>query len=1117
MNSDYQLHPDGRFVIRNYNEKKPFSNFLPGIAGLYGTPMWVFYVNRGQGISSFGTKNKDNAILEFFPANKAYQTVTSLGFRTFIKGLPAGRQASARGREFHYEPFKPSASDASAIPEQVMGISSHELVIRETHKSLGLEIELRYFTVPGEPLAVLARELSIQNISHEALDCEILDGLPAVNPYGMNEYFVKNMSRTIEAWMVTENLTGKKAPFFRLKVDASDRPEVISIREGNFYFGAEPIVDASKIFGSQLDFSEPRIFYQNTPFRVPKDQIVESRTPCAFGFAEFALKAGETKKIRSFFGQSKTVELLNRFVSRTKSAGYFEAKALENKKLIESIKGRMFTASAHPEYDLYCGQTYLDNVIRGGLPVYLGARQKGFIHYVYSRKHGDLERDYNRFVVEPAYFSQGDGNYRDVNQNRRCDPWFEPRVGDANIKTFLDLVQLDGFNPLVVKGTLFHFKASRSSRKVLGGFFVQKHAKEVEHWLLGSFGLGAFYRFLEEKGWISEARFRQLLAELSPFIVREEQAEHGEGFWTDHWTYNLDLIENYLAIFPENHRKTLFEDENTVFYDTDHRVRPRNEKYFLEEGRGVRQYRALEKDKEKAALLAERKKEAAWVRTRHGRGGIYHTTLFVKLLCLFTNKFASLDASGIGVEMEADKPSWCDSLNGLPGLLGSSLPETFELKRLALFLIGSIEDLEMDLRDSTLLPGELFEFIRKMETALRKHFSARSGNGKEEAKDFEFWEAASSAKEAYRAATHWGLSGREKRLALSAVKSYLEHAREKIEMGLGKAYDEKIKMFPTYFENSVTRYHVSGKGPRLHVKPLEFKQSPLPIFLESAVHALKVEKDPSRRRELLKAVRQSELYDSKLKMYKVCASLSKASWELGRACVFAPGWLENESIWLHMEYKFLLEILKSGLTDEFFKDFRNQLIPFQDPERYGRSILENSSFIVSSAFLDASLHGTGFVARLSGSTAEFLNMWLLMNVGKRPFILGPDQKLSLRFDPQLPADFFVKEDVRRTYVSPEGEETEVKIPKNGLAFIFLGKTLVTYHNPKRLDTFGKQRVAVKKISLELAKGRRVDGSTLLTIDPERSRRIEFKGAAVPSPYAARVRDEFVPKIDIELG
>src|SRR3989344_1069318 len=105
-------------------------------------------------------------------------------------------------------------------------------------------------------------------------------------------------------------------------------------------------------------------------------------------------------------------------------------------------------------------------------------------------------------------------------------------------------------------------------------------------------------------------------------------------------------------------------------------------------------------------------------------------------------------------------------------------------------------------------------------------------------------------------------------------------------------------------------------------------------------------------------------------MYKDNAPLKSAPVEIGRARVFTPGWLENESVWLHMEYKYLLEMLKGGLHDEFFQDFKKALVPFQPAERYGRSVLENSSFIVSSVFPDPSYHGVGFVARLSGSTAE---------------------------------------------------------------------------------------------------------------------------------------------------
>jgi hypothetical protein len=52
---------------------------------------------------------------------------------------------------------------------------------------------------------------------------------------------------------------------------------------------------------------------------------------------------------------------------------------------------------------------------------------------------------------------------------------------------------------------------------------------------------------------------------------------------------------------------------------------------------------------------------------------------------------------------------------------------------------------------------------------------------------------------------------------------------------------------------------------------------------------------------------------------------------------------------------------------------------------YGRSPIEADSFIVSSAFPDPKMHGAGFQARLSGSTAEFLSMYLLMMQGEYPF------------------------------------------------------------------------------------------------------------------------------------
>jgi hypothetical protein len=207
-------------------------------------------------------------------------------------------------------------------------------------------------------------------------------------------------------------------------------------------------------------------------------------------------------------------------------------------------------------------------------------------------------------------------------------------------------------------------------------------------------------------------------------------------------------------------------------------------------------------------------------------------------------------------------------------------------------------------------------------------------------------------------------------------------------------------------------------------------------------------------------------------------------WEIGRCRAFTPGWLENESIWLHMEYKYLLELLRYGLHEEFYEDFKNILVPFLDPAQYGRSTLENSSFLVSSAFPDKKMHGNGFVARLSGSTAEFLNIWLLMNIGEKPFSLNKTKELTLKLSPALAGWLFYADKKDHTY-----------------SFKFLSKIDVVYHNPKRENTFGKNGVAVKNISFKDKDGKPV----------------EINSDTIPAPYAKQIRSRQIIHIDAYLG
>jgi len=1078
----YYLNSENEFVIENYHHSGAFSNFLPGIAGLFGIPAWVFYVNRGQGVCSFGIRGKDSSIMEFLPANRAYQLTTLQGFRTFIK-------VKNKKKALFYEPFQPHSMYKFHSALQRMIINSCEFRVQEINPELGIQIEVEYFTIPNEPFAGLARLVTMKNISKKNLSLDMLDGTPLIIPYGISNFFLQKMRRTIEAWMLVENID-KKAPFYRLKVDPKDVSEVVLIKEGNFYVSSASdgkggtsalpvIVDPEAIFGQFNDFSYPLNFVNAKKCELPAKQMNQNKLPCAMVCSSFELKPGKEFKLYSVAGHMSSLENLNSFVPKLRDKAFFIRKKEENRRLIKDLESNIFTASSDKRYDRYCGQTFLDNTLRGGFPI-ICSSERSHAFYVYSRKHGDPERDYNKFLLEPNYFSQGDGNFRDTNQNRRNDVFFNPEIKDFNVLYFYSLQQADGYNPLILKGIRFRLKDAQNLRDILRGRIEEKDIDKIRPLVSLDFTPGKLFMDMEKLGIKLKSNWQEFLQALSKNCVIICDAEHGEGFWIDHWTYNLDLVESYLNVYPDKLKELVLDKKEFTFYDNAFCVKPRSERYLLVRENTVRQYHSLEKDLKKDSIIRKRDTEPHAARAKNGDGDICRTMLLVKMLCIAANKISSFDASGIGIEMEADRPGWCDSMNGLPGLLGSSTPEVFELKRQIIFLIDSLNKLALDEDYRVSAPEEICDFIKGLRALI-----------KEKTDDFTYWDRANSLKEEYRKKTRYGFSGAEKDLNMGELKDVLSIFLTKIKSAIKKAYDPVKKAYTTYFINEVVKYELLNKADPLKglplVRPLAFKSISLPLFLEAPVRALKVEDDYEKAKSMYRALKKTKLYDAKLKMYRINEPLHGVTKEAGRSTIFTPGWLENESIWLHMEYKYLLEILKKGMYDEFFKEFRSVLIPFQKPEQYGRSVFENSSFIVSGAFPDKRMHGRGFVARLSGSTAEMVNIWLVMSAGKKPFFINEKGELNLRFSPALPSWLFTK-------------KPQNGFPKNTYAFKFLGKTIVVYHNPKMKDTAGKSSVAPSSITLEYEDGRKID----------------IQKDTIPQPYSLDIRDRKVQRIDIYL-
>jgi len=501
----------GRFVMKNYDTAKPMSDFLNGLGGLWGVPMWAFYVNRGQALTSFGRQNKDGGIEKFVTAERAYQQTPFTGFRTFVKG-------SRGGKPFTHMPFAPKTladGETDDVTRDLM-IGENEIEIEETEPTLGLRTNVLYFTPTDEDYPSLIRRTTFTNLDpSQPLQIEVLDGLAKLVPAGLRLAEMDAMGRTLEAYMKVYNVrddgTPIKEPFFHITQGTGDTAQVTLVNDGQFMLAfideeevsgasagtstapeesttadeatnvrSEPvlgshhsslgedglrpllglIVDPSVVFGTDTTLTYPKAFFRkDAPIMsnfLTQPQGTVARTPCTFAGAKLIIPGGKKVTITSVYGHSENLDsFLTKISPKVRAPGYAARKRVDARMLVEDITTAVETTTSSHIFNEYIKQDYLDNVLRGGKPLVLGDASSPKIFHTFSRIHGDIERDYNNFQIDTTYFSQGPGNFRDVSQNRRLDVLLQPAVKDFNVRMFLSLVQADAYNPLTVASTLF--------------------------------------------------------------------------------------------------------------------------------------------------------------------------------------------------------------------------------------------------------------------------------------------------------------------------------------------------------------------------------------------------------------------------------------------------------------------------------------------------------------------------------------------------------------------------------------------------------------------------------------------------------------------------------------
>lgn len=417
------------------------------------------------------------------------------------------------------------------------------------------------------------------------------------------------------------------------------------------------------------------------------------------------------------------------------------------------------------------------------------------------------------------------------------------------------------------------------------------------------------------------------------------------------------------------------------------------------------------------------------------------------------------------------------------GMVGSGMPETHELYLLLKYVKSVVDKYDRDV----VIPVELGTMLETVEEALDELEAADYTDPEDLPFDvpeslFKYWDVVASARENYRNDVQYYFSGSTQTLEAAKISAMINRWLTEIEKGVDRSFKFGSKgdssgIAPAFFSYDVTDWELNGnkneKGlPLVNAKAM--KVGIFPLFLEGPVRYMKtIQDEEDLMNDTYLKVFKSGLRDEELNMYYLSATLAGETYDMGRQIAFAPGWLENQSIWMHMSYKYYLQLIRGKMYTEFFAEMKGGgILPFMDPEIYGRPLMECSSFIASSAFPDPGQHGRGFLARLSGSTAEFMDMWKHMFIGPNPFVLNEKGEVEMQLVPALPSWLF----------EDESSDSDPSFDEDGnhiVSFKLFAAIPVTYHNPGAQDLFGE---APTKYTVTMIDGTSVDvtGPTIPT-------------------------------------
>lgn len=781
---------------------------------------WFFAATNGS--LSAGRGSPEHALFPYYTVDKIIDNVNCTGPQTIIK--------RANGI---WEPFKSTSLRLHNICRKIYkSINGDTLIFEETHNDWDLKFS---YTWSSSELYGFIRKSSLTNLSGEAQDLTVIDGLADILASGVDDKTHGSYSCLTDAYKVSELDTSKELLVHRMVASMVDEaipleclkatvvwsigwesasilirnsdieeflkdptmecPEFVRglrglyCKAGNLHLGSESsqswsiVADIDK---TQAEFSQLNIALNNKESlweAVEKDIQKGRKDLDQLILASDGLQVCSEEIVATYHRANVLFNIMRGGVF---SENYNLKKSLlksyiqkHNRSLAESDLTKIDSLPetfTHKDLVAICEDSSLSlkRICHEYLPL------------VFSRRHGDPSRPWNRFNIQTKDAAGNEivgfqGNWRDIFQNWEALAWSFPQYNESFIRKFLNASTADGYNP---------------------------------------------YR-ITDKG------------------IEWEEPDPDDpwasiGYWGDHQIiYLLKLLEFSVQI-DKNSLNNLLHEDVFVFADVPYEIKdfadleldPNHSLNFNQDRNKVIQQR-FESIGADGKLVHDPKDQ------------IVQANMLEKLLIPFLVKLSNYVPNG-GIWMNTQRPEWNDANNALAGF-GLSMVTTYYLHRYLDFL----ENLISEAKDFNCY-STLGNLLKRLTPIFELSPQALSQDGHA---CYQTIEQLGLAGEAYRKSIYQGSFGSREVFEIEELKSFLKHVRQH----LAGSVEANLREDGLY--NAYNILHINTQEKTASVETL----GPM---LEGQVAVLSAKAiDVDQATQLLKALKESPLYCPKRNSY----------------------------------------------------------------------------------------------------------------------------------------------------------------------------------------------------------------------------------------------------------